>query len=275
MVMVNKRERFNMQVTETGNWDSLNLIDGKTIYKKFGLLNLWCRQVGDELWIAFEYDQSEDENSVFNENVPQNLTWERWLLKNDTIIIEFRPAFPDLPVVVRPDYSLKVRPNAGAKVYVRVPLWVQLYINNKKLTEIPLVLLSKTWFGDFLKGELCYWISSTARRQITEDLTRSYRAVCPIDIKNKSDDDMLIDKICLRVGRLSVFRYDDQLWGSEIRAHFKGHDDISDLEVSHKPPADVPKAKLIAEAREGRHRSFTAKTFMSLKELSGLDFFNW
>ncbi|MCB0281466.1 MAG: DUF432 domain-containing protein [Calditrichae bacterium] len=258
-------------------WGSYDLNAGESVFWRLGPLNLWCKKVEDELWIGFLYDQEGEENNDPNDNPapPDNLNWERWLLKKGSGKLELKPAFPDLPVVVKPEYAFRVGPNAAAKVFVRVPLWVQLNHGNFKVTEIPTVKLSKTWFGNFRKGELCYWISSSARRSVTEDLIRIYRAVCPIDIRNKSDDEMLIDKICLRVSRLAIFKAADQYWGSETKAHFRGHDDMSDLEVSKKPPADAPKAVLVATAREEHHMSFTAKTFMSLKELSGIDFFSW
>ena len=81
---------------------------------------------------------------------------------------------------------------------------------------------------------------------------------------------MQVEKICLRVGSLSLFYDDTQLWSDETKIFYKGKSESSQIKVSGVPPSEAPSAKLIASPRKPEKHSVVAKTFASLIDLPGL-----
>jgi hypothetical protein len=239
---------------------------------EIGPLKIWCKNINKELQIAYNHNESNEAEGTKLIEPPEDLTWTRWALEEKQNTVELNPVLPDRPVVVRPETSFWLTKNAKARIYVRIPLWIQINLAGRKtnaLTEIPIVILSNTWFGNFFEGELCYWISSGARRQIEVDPQRTYLVICPIQLINNSDEDLLVEKICLRVMNLSLFDEVGQLWSDEIRISYEGKKEGSQIKASGKSPSEAKSAKLISLPREPIKHSLTAKTFASILELSG------
>lgn len=240
---------------------------------KIGALRLWCKQIKDEIQVAYLHEVDDSEKSAAMSEPPSEITWSRWAMRQEQSKIRLSPVFPDLPVVVKPESSFRLMKSAQARIYVRVPIWIQIDLATStpvKLIEIPSVILSNTWFGTFFEGELCYWISTSAKRQVEPDPDRPYLAICPIQLINKAEEDLLVEKICLRVRNLSLFYKDLQLWSDETRMVYKGVGETSQIEANGTPPAVAKSAPLLTVPREPQKKSFAAKTFASLKELSGI-----
>lgn len=227
-----------------------------------GPLQATFRTVENELWVAFSESA-----------VQTDPDWQRWALKKPPEKLQFLPCFPDLPVVVKPETTFRLMPNITTRIYVRVPLWVRLMINNEALIEQPIIPLGKTWFGDFLSGTLCYWITSAIRPVITADPARPYLAICPIEITNRSDEELLVEKISLHVDGLSLFESEGQLWSNLMKIRYRGTKQVSEIKVDSKPDRKQKNLQLITPARENSGRGFSAKTFASLKEIPGIEFF--
>lgn len=241
----------------------------------FGPLQLWCKSTADELWITFQHKETSNGGKDRGEAspvIPGTPEWRRWTLRQSYKEIQVLPAFPDLPVVVKPESPFRVTRDVRTRIYVRVPVWVKILLGKTGIVEIPAIVLSKTWFGNFTDGELCYWISSSARKKMEPDPSRPFLAICPIQIINRSEDELPVEKICLRVNQLAMYSARNQLWGNETRVIYKGQNESSEIEISHKAPPEAPEAKLISSSRETSKKGFTAKTFASLMDLPGLGF---
>ncbi len=254
-------------------WGSYPLSEEEPSVWTIGNLRLFVRQAGQEVLVA---DQYSDQNSGAFPPFPSNgADWSRWVLKEGRASVTLLPAFPDRAVVVRPDMPFRLLKGAQTKIYVRVPVWVRISLAgeaNYSLRSVPTSILSNTWFGSFEDGELCYWIASGFRRAVSADMTRPDLVICPLRIYNRSDRDFLVEKICLRLDNYSLFYDQVQLWSDEIRVLYKGAENISQVKVVGKPPAESPEAVLVSPPRKEMRKSFAAKTFSSLKELSGLGF---
>ncbi|MFC1600836.1 DUF432 domain-containing protein [Candidatus Sumerlaeota bacterium] len=201
-----------------------------------------------------------------------DLEWRRWALKAAPRKIQLAPLFPDLAVVVKPETSFVLHVDAQTKVYLRCPLWVRVEALNGKattITELPTAELSKTWFGTFTEGELCYWISSGMRTGIEADAGRPYLAICPLKIANKSREPLKVEKLCLRVGGLSLFLKDRQLWSDEVTIDYRGSESISQIRAAGRAPAEARDGVMLSGPREAAKASFVAKTFIPLRSLSG------
>ena len=248
-------------------------ISPRKIYNwAIGDLNLWCKRTSQEIQFAHKrLPTSEDGTKI--EQPPEDISWSRFALKKEHPSIRISPLFPDRPVVVKPETLFKLNQGIQARIYIRVPIWVKIELTTREpitLIEIPTVVLSNTWFGTFLEGELCYWISSSARREIEPDPDRNYLAICPIQLVNKSDIDLSIEKVCLRVANLSLFFDGIQLWSDETKVLYKGEEATSQIEFSGKPPTEAQTAARITTPRHLLKRSLAAQTFASLKDLPGI-----
>ncbi len=213
----------------------------------------------NELWISHSYSKSEATWSS-----SEQLEWSRWAIEKQNKKIQFTPIFPDRPVVIKPENNMRLAYSGRTRIYVRVPLWIRIELINSSsinILELPTVVLSNTWFGTVTAGELCYWISTGARQQIAEDHSRPYLGICPIQLINKSNQDVIVEKLCLRVDGLSLFNHNGQIWSDETRVTYRGATDISEIEFSGKAPKEAKNATLISKPRKQAKKGIKAKFF--------------
>lgn len=129
--------------------------------------------------------------------------------------------------------------------------------------------LSETWWGDFTSGELGYWLTTKARRRITAAHFEPHLIINTVQLTNRSDDVLPVEKIAVRVDHLSIFRREGELWGEETRVDYMGEDEGSDIHMDDRPPPEAEGAEELTPARV-QARSFRARTFSRLKAISGL-----
>lgn len=261
-------------------WGKHTLPRDDPITVEIGPLALWARSRGDEIWIADDpgdwtrLRKEVDPSTRDRPTAPAGEDWVRWPVPDGSDELNLSPAFPPRTVVVEPQLSFRLIPGARARVYVRVPLWVRLEVvgaETRLLTELPSVVLSDTWWGSFTEGELCYWLRTTARREVSSEVFAPYVAVCPLELSNHSDDELAVEKIALRVLHLSLFGEDGRLWADETRVRYRGAEQGSKIDVSGKRPPEASGARLVTPPREEPPaRGFQARTFARLKSLSGL-----
>ncbi len=254
----------------TDIWRDFDIIPEKIFFWEQGTLKLWCKMVSNEIRLTYQHLTDQQTSEILAP--PDEASWSRFALKKNFSRLRLSPVFPDRPIVVQTRAPFNLIRGAAAKVYIRLPMWVKIELleasKNFTLIELPTVILSNTWLGDFFTGELCYWISTSVSREIIKDAARPFLCLCPIEFFNKSNDDLLVEKICLRVGGFSLFHDRDQLWSDEIKVIFKGNDKTSQIIHTGKAAKEALAAKLISSPREADKKSFTAKTFISIKDLA-------
>jgi hypothetical protein len=249
-------------------WRDYDLPIGSEHCWEIGSLRLQARFEDSEVWLAnSELTTTENENpSLASQKEPPE--WGRWALAAPPSAITIEPEFPDKSLVVKPDNSFKLLPGVEARIFVRVPIWVKVSIppggKSKLLAEYPSVVLSLTWFGTTMEGELCYWLASSIRRSISPDLFAPNLALCPVIIKNRSSEELVVDKLCLRVKWLSLYQLDSQLWSDETTISYQGTGEVSHVDVSERPPVEAKGAKLIVKPREVNKKGLAIRTFFNL-----------
>lgn len=256
-------------------WREYTISKNGLFYSNIGELKMWCRFMQEEVHIAHEYTPDKSIPPA-PQPPPENIFWSRWPMQDANRTIQLTPLMPDRAVVIQPDSSFRILKYGQVKVCARVPVWVQISIISTDvfhLMEIPSMVLSNTWFGSFLEGELCYWMSSGLGQRFECDTRRPHMAICPILLDNKSDEELLIDKICLHVDNLSLYIDNKQLWSDETHIRYKGSDQESQIGVTGTAPAEAPSAELIKPPRNPVKKNFLAKTFSTLKDLSGQGIF--
>lgn len=239
---------------------------------RLGELNLVCQKNKSEIRIAAEYNIAASEPETENLEIEESL-WQRWTLKKVPETVSLRPALPPLPCVVTPEQSFQLVNGVSAMIYTGVPLWIQVLAGDLILFDGPAFRLSKTWFGNFLNGEMCYWVSTAANTAPEPLLDDPLHCICPVEVTNKSDDHMQVEKICLRTDNLAIYQTDNALWSNHTRARYTGNGSGSDIDVVNKAPKEVKNAKLLTAARVGSPKGFRAMTFATLKEIPGFGIF--
>lgn len=197
--------------------------------------------------------------------------WTRWAA-GDLERVAVEPVFPDRPLVVEPEVPFWLLGGGDARIYVRVPLWLHLEGLGRarhSLLRVPSMALSDTWWGTPEEGELCYWLGTHARRAIAPELYQPHLAICPLQLVNRAEEDLHVDKIALRVAFLSLYQYGEALWADETRVLYLGEDEGSRLEMAGRAPTEAPGAGRITPPAEPMSRGFRARTFRRLRHLTG------
>jgi hypothetical protein len=226
--------------------------DGEILKIDVGPLTLWLKTVGDEIWLASARVGGEGPSP--REGPPDDLAWSRWALRDRPHHLRILPVLPDRAMVVKPEHPFTLTRLARARVYMRVPTWVRVEAVDEaggkpvRLAEVPTISLSDTWWGDFLDGEMAYWLTTKARRAPTPDL--------------------LVEKLLMRVEHLSIYEKDGRLWAEEVRVEYHGEAEGSDIHMDDHPPEEAKGAREITPPRT-QSRSFKARTFARLRALSG------
>lgn len=233
--------------------------DGTPLHLHIDTLHLWIKKNNGEFWVAHQY--ASDDNP--DPQLDNKTEWERWAPKGDESEIQLRPVFPNLPVIVSSEYPLKLVPGAKIQVYCRVPAWMELSLAKSQyvLQEIPITKLSRTWFGTTLEGELCYWLTSKARRSLEQIESKPYLVNCPIQITNRSHTELNFERFCYRVERLGIYLLNEDLWADETKIVYQGEEQHSDVSMSGKLPAKMGKGELISKPRNPVSKSFATRTF--------------
>lgn len=255
------------------NWKSLQFTDTKTEYFSIGHLHSWIKLKKDEVWIAYRLSDNSNTQSYGPSQVPEDVEWTRWALKNDVSRLSVLPVLPDLPVMVYPEYPLKIAAGAKIRIFTRVALWVRIQTDEKEpviICEMPTMFSSKTWFGSRYDGELCYSATTKTRRALSPDTYESHLINCAITIHNRSDKFLDFQSFCFRVGRLDVYSKENVLWSNETHIQFEGEDQLSEVVISSKPPAEADGGKLITEAREKSNRNIASRTFNKIIKEIGI-----
>lgn len=258
-------------------WGRHALESGETLDVEVGPLALWIRSRADEIWVAHDpgdWTRTGRGSDRRPPSRPDVGDWVRWPVPGEPGEVALSPVFPPRPVVVEPAHSFRLLPRAEARVFVRIPLWARLALpsaDGRTLAEVPSVVLSDTWWGTPFEGELCYWLATTARREVPPDVFGPHLAMCPLRLSNRSDDELPVEKIALRVAHLSLFGEDGHLWADETRVRYRGVDEGSEVEITGSRPGEAGDAVKAAEPRvTPPRRGFRARTFSRLKSFPGL-----
>jgi hypothetical protein len=237
---------------------------------QIGLLWIAAQLRGDEVWLAHGRAEPGEPTSAAP---PEDSDWSRWAASGAMEGLDILPLPPDRPLVLQPERPFHLLPGANARIYVRVPVWVQVRVPGPRgslLQEIPSLVLSDTWWGTFTEGEICYWLHIMARRAAPPEIFLPDRILCPVDLSNQAREELPVEKILLRCQHLSVFKGEGCLWSDEVKIRYKGEEVGSVLEMSGTAPPEAAGATLVSPPRTPPAKGFTARTFARIRGFPGL-----
>ena len=261
------------------NWGAKKSLDsGKQYCARIGPLMLWLKHHFDEIQIATDYVEPDIDAiegttfSIVNESKNESLNWKRWIVGENNNSISILPAMPDRPVVVRPDAPLKIPEGKEALFFVSIPIWVKIIVNNADETTLckePSSILSNIWFGDPISGELCYSLRTTARRQVIKTNPKPNSAVCPVRIRNTAESQLNVDRFCIHVDYLNIYRGAKRLWTNEMCINYRDEDTASRIDYIQKDPDYEKVDGMICKAAKPWEKKLLQKGLRAFKVLTG------
>ncbi|MCB1123062.1 MAG: DUF432 domain-containing protein, partial [Verrucomicrobiae bacterium] len=195
-----------------------------------------------------------------------DVEWKRWGGLGKFPIVNFRPAFPDRPLVVKTKAPVMVSPEQTIDLYINIPVWVEVCLEtDTALTTLgvfPTRTLSNTWFGTQFEGELCYALKSLARR-VKEDLTiEALAATCRFSITNRYEEPLPLDRLRVLPRYLSIYKSRRRLWTSPIKVVSNGPGEPSHLDYPVEPHDDARSTiQLVRPPDEVYRSSFFRESF--------------
>lgn len=255
-------------MTHQGPWGALDLAPGETTELTIGTLHLVVRRHATEIWLRVEREAERDERDE------PALEWERWAVPEDARL-HLRPAAPDRLLVVSHEYPFHLPGRRSARVFVRLPVFVQGVVTSSDLDDLvvldaPSVVLSDTWWGTVQEGELAYWLTTKARAEISDELFVPHMAMCPVRLANDSAEALPVDRFSVRALHLSLFRSGTKLWTDDVGVRYLSAAEGSEIEFGGTPPTEEPDATRVSDPRIGIRRGLQARTFDRLRTFSML-----
>jgi hypothetical protein len=256
-------------------WKPVRIEKNNTYFWEIGPLKLWLQKNIDEYLIGFEQSPEDTaQNSVTAAGLrekPETVTWNRFVYNNETDIIQVLPTMHDRAVLVGSEIPVKILPQSRALFFISVPIWLRVYAGkNKKaqLTEIPTVVLSNTWFGDTISGELCYGLKTRARRSLETMETLPNKVICPVQAKNLSQEQLDFQKLLVHVEHLKIYQGKTKLWTNEVTITYFSTDQPSQIDYSRKTPTFEEGCSLLSEERIPPDTSLLKKSFSFFKQFT-------
>lgn len=257
-------------VRGNGFWSAQTLEPGDWRLWRAGALHLWTRREQHEWRIASRREEQEAEDLAVGqeERPPEEAAWKRWAFREEDATIRVAPAMPLNPLLVRPDSPIHIPRGNEVLFFVSIPVYLQLYLGPEKtllIHEEPSVVLSKTWFGPPTGGELSYALRTGCSRELGNIRKGQHRAVCPVMIRNRSEEELHFEKLSIRAMHVNIYRGASRLWTEEIEVSYRGKNVFSEISFGKGEPRFEPIRELLGTAREPVPRgSFVKKSFDSL-----------
>ena len=256
-------------------WGQLQLPDEETVAVRVGPRDLWFSRQGSEVWLTHAPGDDGDASGEPAASPEEDAEWARWAAPSDFEgEIRLRPALPDRPVVLVPERSFHLVRRARSRVYLRVPLFIQVELagsHPQVLAEVPSVTLSDTWLGTFLEGRLAYWLPTGAEAVHDPGAALSHEAACPLSLANRTPASLEVQKVALRARHLSLFHHESGFWTDETKIVYREEGAEGEVETTGAVPPEAQGATLVADPRDPAKGGFRATTFSRLLSLSPLE----
>ena len=207
-------------------WDEWDLGHKQTAVWSFSERRIYVERVDQEwhvLSVAGEKN-TRDASRTFIERSRKPVTSEwRHYLSRESGPVRPQPVLPDRSIVAKPDRPLTLLAGESAQFFLEIPAWFRMNAGSERRVQVfeePLAVLSNTWFGDPVNGELCYVLASRLHQGLSSIAPSAWRAVCPMAVTNESATDLDFERICLHVRNLAVFRGAERLWTNGLAVLF-------------------------------------------------------
>jgi len=243
-------------------WGDYALPEGTNgMHWRIGPLHLQARWWPQEWRLAWYHEDDPLDTAVNHsymdeiEEVP-DMSLARYALGKAPRRIRLTPRVADRSVVVRPDSPLYVPPGEETVIYVSTSVWVQIEaVDDQRiipLGERPGYRPSDSFFGSNTReGEVCYASRSLARLRMEDVVQRPHRVLTPVTVRNKGEDELLIERINVPLPLLTLYASNtQQLWTQPLTMERGGDGREAALKLEEmRLPASMQVTRL-SEPRE-------------------------
>lgn len=178
------------------------------------------------------------------------------------------PRLADRSVVARPEIPFHLLPGEEIRLYLSTAIWIQLEVGEppRRLLETPTFRPSDTWFGPSTReGELCYASRTSARINLDRMLRHPGRAITSVLLRNRAQDNLLLERISLPVPALSLFHdAEGSLWTEAINLEREKSGNMARIRLTGKAPAEAIKPAKVSDPRVPQEQNVLVKAIHSL-----------
>lgn len=250
-------------------WGEFELAEDERRWWTLGSLLLGAERKAREWRIGYQASTSGDATVPGTNRSVDELDFSaRYVFAEPGAGIRLTPALADRPVVTRPVSPLNVPPGEQAMLFVSSPVWVRIEAAGpaKQLADVPVARPSDTWFGRSTReGELCY-ASRTHGRLRLEDLpVQPFRVVTPLEIVNKSGQELKLERLSLPVTYLTVYASESyDLWTQKLTMRCEDNAQLATVRIKEGAPSQIAGAELVAPPRKQQQRRVFRRALTSL-----------
>lgn len=196
-----------------------------------------------------------------DEQLPEPVKLERYLFAETQASLTLLPRLADRSMVVKPINPIFIPAGQQGQLYVSTPLWLTAVTTAQAspLFDLPIIRPSDTWFGpDTLKGEICYATPVFGRTELADLPVSGLWAVTPIHFRNRSSQQLQLDRMNLPVDALPLFQSlsNGQLWTSEIEVTQESHIRPPKVRIHQHTPQPAGQVKFINPPRNSEGSFF-------------------
>lgn len=241
-------------------WQPVDLADGETVRRTFGPIALELSRHAFE-WRVMGEEVEEPVAYVGPKRMAREFEPVRLAAGVTAPELRVAPALADRGVVARPEAPIYILAGESVELFVSTPVWVQLHAGDAKrvLYELPTVQLADTWFGEVTgDGELCYASRTGARTTLEPVLLQPARALTVIELTNRGDAHLLLERLKLPVPYLSLYlAEDDSLWTERLEVTSESGSDRVEVSLGNGSPEQAGATTRVADPRtRAPRRSF-------------------
>lgn len=226
---------------------------------QLGDLTLYLRRHGEEMLLAEHYQPAalpslEPQFSPVTELPAAVKIKQRISDLQPICAVRLRPQLADRAYQVTAQTPLQLVPGSKALLYVRTPVWLQLYAvdDERLLAEQPVVTPMLSWIGpNTIEGKICYTTRSAAPNDLSEVSNSPHRVTTALELVNDGEKAIAVERLSLPVPQLAIFELaSGALWSESVRIRFEAQQGHAAVVTGKTPPEQLGEAQPRAQARE-------------------------
>ncbi|WP_163708241.1 DUF432 domain-containing protein [Mangrovibacterium lignilyticum] len=189
-------------------------------------------------------------------------------------VLHILPAMPPKPVVLRSNKKVSIRPHQTLRIYLAVPLYIQLYYkqveNDNLLCDYETERLSDTWFGEPDSGTPAFTVGSRFGLQPEELAVQQHEIIVPVNIHNASTQLLDLQRLLIHVELMNLYQLGDKLVADMGTIEFKGQEQVGHVNFSTDKALHGTNPTLIGKARQTANRNILGHSFHFIKQMTQL-----
>jgi hypothetical protein len=152
--------------------------------------------------------------------------------------IKTKPAYLDLPVLIRLESPVEIGPKSTKTFFLSLPLEVEVAVETPSgevnIEKIMPHNLKKAWYGEPQEGDLTYFFMSPVFHSLETAGKRPGEALVPVRMRNMDESSRKLEKLMVDSYQLSLYEKDEYLVTEVIEVVFL--DGEAEVDYTDEPP---------------------------------------